>query len=114
MATDRKHAKIEVMDDAGLPGGLVQCFVTDRIAVDGAPVGFMYREEPRFEDDSGWRFLAGDESEAYLEEAEHHGVCDVSDVAEHNPCILPYLGAPTGTELVRREGEDTFEILGSN
>ncbi len=41
------------------------CIATDRITVDGLPVGYMYREKPEegnpFEGyDSGWRFTAGD------------------------------------------------------
>ena len=44
------------------------CFATDRITVDGCPVGYMYREEPDDEVDSGWRFVAGDESESYMDD----------------------------------------------
>ena len=44
------------------------CIATDRITVDGLPVGYMYREKPEEGDpferyDSGWRFTAGDESD---------------------------------------------------
>ena len=47
------------------------CIATDRITVDGMPVGYMYREKPKegawFEEyDSGWRFTAGDESDEYM------------------------------------------------
>lgn len=38
------------------------CLATDRITVDGSPVGYMYR------DDWGWVFTAGDESPAYLDD----------------------------------------------
>jgi hypothetical protein len=44
------------------------CFASDRITVDGKPVGFMYREEGDSDLDSGWRFLAGDESDDYLDD----------------------------------------------
>ena len=37
------------------------CFATDRITVDGKKVGYMYREDPDEDVDSGWRFMAGDE-----------------------------------------------------
>ena len=41
------------------------CFATDRITVDGMKVGYMYREEPDKDVDSGWRFFSGDESQDY-------------------------------------------------
>ncbi len=33
------------------------CLVTNKITVEGMKVGFMYREEPDDEDESGWRFI---------------------------------------------------------
>jgi hypothetical protein len=39
------------------------CAASDRITVHGALVGYMYREQPRNDSDSGWHFLAGDESQ---------------------------------------------------
>jgi hypothetical protein len=39
------------------------CYATDKITVDGLPVGYMYREAPDFEEDSGWRFLSGTEDQ---------------------------------------------------
>lgn len=50
------------------------CFASDRITVDGARVGYMYREAPDFPKDSGWRLLAGDESDEYMDDADQHGV----------------------------------------
>ena len=50
------------------PGrGVAIC--TDRITVDGCPVGYMYRAEPDGKHDSGWVLTAGDESEAYMDNA---------------------------------------------
>ena len=55
------------------------CFATDLITVDGHPVGFMYREDPDNEIDSGWRFLAGFESEEYMDDDANMGIYDVKD-----------------------------------
>ena len=46
--------------------GVGGCLATDRILVDGCPAGYMYRERPHDEQDSGWRFFAGDEDETYM------------------------------------------------
>ena len=34
------------------------CFASDRVTVDGIKVGYMYREEPDKDLDSGWRFFS--------------------------------------------------------
>ena len=40
-----------------LVSGRGHCFATDRITVEGAAVGYMYRESPDSATDSGWRFF---------------------------------------------------------
>ncbi len=70
------------------------CFATDRIMVDGARVGYMYREAPDSAEDSGWRFFAGDESEEYIDETSHTGIYAVNTVANYDPDIIPYLDTP--------------------
>ena len=42
--------------------------VSTRVLHDAAPVGWLYREEPDREGDSGWRVFAGDESRAFVDE----------------------------------------------
>jgi hypothetical protein len=67
------------------------CLASDRIMVDGESVGYMYREKPDNEHDSGWRFLAGDESQDYNDDPDHVAVYDVNTVANYDPDIIPYL-----------------------
>ena len=40
-----------------LSAALDRCIVTNTVAKQGEPVGFLYREAPVFENDSGWRFF---------------------------------------------------------
>ena len=77
------------------------CFASDRIVVDGARVGYMYREDPDFPQDSGWRFLAGDESDAYMDDPDHHGIYDVNTIANYDPAIIPLLDASVGAVFVK-------------
>ena len=42
------------------------CFATDMITVEGRRVAFMYRQAPDNDVDSGWRFMSGYESDAYV------------------------------------------------
>ena len=81
------------------------CLVSDRVAVDGAPVGFCYREEPApGYPDSGWRFFAGDESPAYLEDAEHTSVLPLNTLCNYDPTVIPLLHAPAGISYIRDAG----------
>lgn len=91
--------------------GLGGCIATDRITVDGRPVGFMYREEADNNLDSGWRFMAGDESEDYMDDADHHGIYDVNTIANYDPAIIPHLNAPIGSQFGRDEETNEFFVL---
>lgn len=74
------------------------------ITVDGFRVGFMYRQEPEFKADSGWRFLSGSESQEYLDNADHLTICDVNTIANYDPEIIPPLDAPIGSAFERASG----------
>jgi hypothetical protein len=102
MTTKRyKLAAAEIRDLATGYGG---CIATDMITVDGRAVRFMYREEPSNEQDSGWRFTSGFESDAYMADADNHGVYDVNTIANCDPDIIPYLDAPAGSAFERPDG----------
>ena len=84
--------------------GLGSCIASDRITVDGCPVGYMYREAPDSAVDSGWRFLAGDESEEYLGDADRFELYDVNTIANHDEAIIEWLESPPGSAFGR--GDD--------
>jgi hypothetical protein len=86
------------------------CIATDRIVVDGRAVGYMSRDEPINEQDSGWRFVAGDEDEEYMADMQHHGVYDVNTIVNYDPDVLPFLSAPVGSRIARTEG-GTLQFL---
>jgi hypothetical protein len=78
------------------------CIASDRILIDGRKIGYMYRESPNYEHDSGWVFLAGDESDQYMDEPRNHGVYEVNTVANYDPAIVPYLKTPAPCAFVKR------------
>ena len=67
------------------------CIATDRITVDRKKIGYMYRESPDYEHDSGWVFMAGDETDDYMNNPENAGVYQLNTVANYDPAIIPYL-----------------------
>ncbi len=62
----------------------------------------MYREDADNDIDSGWRFMSGDESQAYMDDAANHEVYDVNTIANYDPDIIPFLDAPIGSEFELR------------
>jgi hypothetical protein len=76
---------------------------TDRITVDAMPVVNMYRESPDRPEDSGWRFFAGDEDQAYVDDAANTCVYAVNTIANYDPDIISHLEtpAPCAFEKVR-------------
>lgn len=86
------------------------CIASDQILVGGAKVGYMYRERPDNEMDSGWRFLAGTESEAYMDDPANFGVYDVNTVANYDSEIVPLLEAPSGTAFARDGDGELSEV----
>jgi hypothetical protein len=84
------------------------CVASSMITIDGAKVGFMYREVPRNGIDGGWRFLAGSESPEYMGKPENHAVYDVNTISNYDPEIIPFLDAPAGAAFERVNGSGPF------
>jgi hypothetical protein len=85
------------------------CFASDRITVDGAPVGYMYRDQPDQDIDSGWRFMAGDESQEYADTPENWAIYEVNTICNYDAAIIPFLNALAGSAFGRVTGTDRFE-----
>src|SRR5262245_1768539 len=77
------------------------CLASDHITVERKPVGFMYRELPDNDIDSGWRFLSGQETPEYMDEPSNHGIYNVNTIANYDPDIIPHLDAPAFSAFER-------------
>jgi hypothetical protein len=84
------------------------CIASDKITVDGWQVGFMYREEPQDENDSGWRFTSGDENQEYMDDPLNSMIFEVNVIANYDSAIIPFLELPIGSELERLSGTNQF------
>lgn len=81
--------------------GPADCLATDRIVVDGAPVGYCYREAPAGDWDSGWRFTAGDESDDYMDDPRRSDIYSLNCLANYDADILPILSTPAPCAFAR-------------
>ena len=79
------------------------CIATNRITVEGRKVGYCYREEPDGGWDSGWRFTAGDESEAYMDDPNNAGIYKLNTICNDDPDIIPLLHTPAPCAFERDE-----------
>ena len=84
------------------------CLASDRIMVDGHAIGYMYRESPSEELDSGWCFFAGDESQEYTDEPSHFGVYEVNTVANYDGDIIPHLETPAPCAFEKEQGTNRY------
>jgi hypothetical protein len=107
----KKHFAIRADQIKPLAANRGGCFATDMIVVEGRKVGYMYRDEPRHDVDSGWVFTAGQESQPYMDDAANHGIYDVNTIANYDPEIIPFLDAPAGTAF-DRQGSSFLQVGG--
>ena len=82
------------------------CIASNRITVDGAKVGYMYREVPCDQyADSGWRFFAGDESDEYCENPDNFNIFELNTICNYDPSIIPHLDAKIDTSFEKTKGD---------
>jgi hypothetical protein len=86
------------------------CFATKMITVGDRGVGYMYREQPDSEADSGWRFFSGHESQDYVDNPDNTQIYDVNTIANYDPDIIPFLEAPPGTSYERDERGEFVQV----
>lgn len=85
------------------------CIATDRITVNGCKVDYMYREETDFEEDSGWRFFGGGETQEYLDNPNNSAIYGLNTIANYDRDIIPFLEAPVGKAYYRASDGRLYE-----
>lgn len=98
---DYIKVKIERLIDWNEPNG-EGCIVSDKITKDGFKVGYMYREQPSDKNpDSGWRFMAGNEEDEYMNDPNNHHIFAINTVCNYDRDIIPYLHSNVGSTYIR-------------
>lgn len=103
-----KIPKEKIKELIGPMGG---CIATNSITIDGNRVNIMIRDEPSFENDSGWFFMSGLESQEYIDDPNNLMIYEVNTIANYDPTIIPYLTYGVGTRLERCNDSEKFEII---
>jgi hypothetical protein len=97
----QKKFRLSSAEIRPLATGHGSCLASDRVVVGGEKVGYCYREQPDSTHDSGWRFLAGNETQDYLDNPANLGMYDVNTVANYDPEIIPLLISAAGSAFER-------------
>ncbi len=93
--------KVEKLIDWNEPNG-EGCIASDRITKEGFKVGYMYREEPTVGNpDSGWRFMAGNEDDDYMNNPHNHHIFALNTICNYDQDIIPYLNSKIGSAYIR-------------
>ena len=60
-----------------------------RVTKEGYKVGYMLREEPtEGNPDSGWRFMAGNEDDEYMDNPDNHHVFALNTICNYDSDII--------------------------
>ena len=71
-------------------------------------VRFMYHEKPDNENDSGWRFFSGDETQEYVDNPNNIAIYDIETILAIDIDIMKYLSSPIGSAFEREDAESEF------
>ena len=95
-------------DDNIVERYIKRCYVTNRVLNDSKPAGYLYREEPDHEDDSGWRITANDETDDYMENSTNCSYVSLGAVLNRDDSFLELLESPVGSAFFREAKSGHF------
>ena len=85
-----------------------KALVSKRVAKDGWPVRWLYREAADREADSGWRVFAGDETEKYNDDAKNIALMSLQELCERDRRLEDIFQNPVGSAFERANGDEDF------
>lgn len=88
-------------DDNLVEKYIKRCFVTNHVLREGMQAGYLYREEPDDEEDSGWRITANDESDEYMEDSKNCAYVSLGAVLNQDDSFVELLESPVGSAFTR-------------
>ncbi|MBO5349603.1 MAG: DUF2185 domain-containing protein [Clostridia bacterium] len=83
--------------------------ISNKILEDGWKVSYFYRDEPSNDVDSGWCFMAGNETQEYADDASNFKIIYISSLLDIDSSIIDYVLKPIGTKMIRI-GHNEFEL----
>lgn len=85
-----------------------RCFVTKRVLDEGYKVGYLYREAPDEERDSGWRITSNTETDEYMGNTDNIAYVSLGLVLSKDDSFVDLLDHPAGSAFVRDAHAEKF------
>jgi hypothetical protein len=85
--------------------------VSARVARDRQPVGWLYREAPDHDGDSGWRVFAGDEDQAYIDDPGNAVVLLLRNLIERDGTLEDVFRTAAPCAFERARDSDQFRAV---
>jgi hypothetical protein len=82
--------------------------VSKKALEEGRFVGWLYREKPDGEDDSGWRVFAGHEDDAFVDDAGNFTLLTLGELVDRDRTLEEILRRPEGSAFERRGANEPF------
>ena len=76
-------------------------YVSRKISDEGYKVGYMCKEEPLSDNDSGWQFMAGNEDDEYINDSKNIAIMSVNELYQIDKDIWNYIDSPVGASFIR-------------
>jgi hypothetical protein len=78
---------------------------------EGCKVGYLYREAPDEERDSGWRITSNTESDEYMEDSNNIAYVSLGAVLSRDDSIIELLDHPEDSAFVRDAKTGLFSLV---
>ncbi|MEI8647339.1 DUF2185 domain-containing protein [Paraglaciecola sp. Hal342] len=73
-------------------------------------MGFLYREQPEYDDDSGWRITAGNETDEYMLDPSNSSYVSLGAVLRKDDSFLALTESDIGMAFIK-DDEGNFVVL---
>lgn len=93
-----------------LSSALDRCIATNTVAKQNRARRLPLPRSPVFENDSGWRFFSGDETDEYTDDPDNFSIVSLADIAKTNPETAALLSQPEGSAWELAE-DGTFQTV---
>ena len=103
--TDLPDAK-----SAAMKRFFARCLVSNLVLRESKPVGWLFREEPAKENDSGWRLFAGSESDDDTNDPKNASYVAMGVLLNRDDSFLSLLESPPGSAFERASGGEFIQV----
>jgi hypothetical protein len=105
-----KQFKLSSEEIINIAIGYGGCIATDMITVEGHKVGYMYRDESSNKT-NGWVFMAGCETQEYMDNAKNLAMYDTNTIANYDPDIVAFIELPRGSQCERNNHGTLVQVF---